>query len=103
MFTSLVLNAFSDCIFDDDRVGQEELLFVKVRYLRLWSVTLILEETLFIESVVDGLYVFLDWYYDVTLRFFILCMDCFVEVFVKFILVSQLNSSRCHRLLYYTE
>ena len=67
MFTSFILDAFTDCIFDDDRVGQEELLFVEVRNLRLGPVALILKETLLVESVVDGLYVFLNRYHDVTL------------------------------------
>ena len=67
MFTSFILYTFTDCIFDDDRVGQEELLFVEVRNLRLGPVALILKETLFVESVVNGLYVFLNRYHDVTL------------------------------------
>ena len=67
MFTSFIFDAFTDCIFDDDRVGQEELLFVEVRNLRLGPVALILKETLLVESVVDGLYVFLNRYHNVTL------------------------------------
>ena len=67
MLTSLILDAFAYGIFNDDRVGQEELLFVKVWDFRLGSVALILKESLFVESVVDGLYVFLDRYHYVTL------------------------------------
>ena len=67
MSTSLILDTFAYGIFYYDRVRQEELLFVKVRNLRLRSVTLVFEESLFVESVVDGFYVFLDRYHDVTL------------------------------------
>ena len=55
MFTSLVLNPFSNRVFDNDGVWQKKFLLVEVGYLRLGPTLLILEEPLFVEAIVDRL------------------------------------------------